>query len=164
MICIAISRERTYMSDRQVDPAAIPVWRVEAAAMAVFAAVGSAMPFIAARSWRLALGIAVSVAIIGLIVAWLWPRARYRHLSYAVDEFGLTIRDGVLWRAYTALPRVRIQHSDVSQGPLQRRFGIATLKLYTAGSRFTKVELEGLRHEEALALRDSLLARAEARG
>ncbi len=58
-----------------------------------------------------------------------------------------------------AIPRVRIQDSDVSQGPLQRRFGVATLKLYTAGSRFTCNELPGLDHDRALDLRDTLLRR-----
>ena len=57
-----------------------------------------------------------------------------------------------------ALPRVRIQHTDVSQGPLERRYGIGTLKLYTAGSRHTRIELPGLNHDDAIALRDALLA------
>jgi uncharacterized protein len=75
-----------------------------------------------------------------------------------VDEQGIVIQRGIFWRSRIALPRVRVQHSDVSQGPLQRRFGVATLKLYTAGSRYTKIELPGLAHDEALALRDTLIA------
>jgi membrane protein YdbS with pleckstrin-like domain len=81
-----------------------------------------------------------------------------------LDQFGLVLQNGVWWRKQITLPRVRIQHSDVSQGPLQRRYGVATLKLYTAGSRYTKIELEGVRHEEALALRDSLVTRARSSG
>ena len=84
---------------------------------------------------------------------------QYRHLRYAVDEAGIAIESGVLWRSRVSLPRVRIQHTDVSQGPLQRHYGVGTLKLYTAGSRFTRIELPGLAHDEAETLRNALLAR-----
>ena len=87
---------------------------------------------------------------------WKYPPARHRHLRYRIDDVGITIRDGVFWRTWSALPRVRIQHTDVSQGPLQRRYGVAELKLYTAGSRFTRIDLPGLEHAVALALRDEL--------
>jgi membrane protein YdbS with pleckstrin-like domain len=146
-----------------VDPAAVSVWRVEAAITAVAVAVAIAVP-VFPNSLSVAALLALIVLCLGLTVAWIWPSVRYRRLRYGLDEFGLILQHGVLWRAQVALPRTRIQHSDVSQGPLQRRFGISTLKLYTAGSRYTKIEVEGLQHEEALALRDSLLNRARPSG
>jgi membrane protein YdbS with pleckstrin-like domain len=39
---------------------------------------------------------------------------------------------------------------------LERRYGVATLKLYPAGSRFTRTELPGLEYAAAVALRDHL--------
>jgi membrane protein YdbS with pleckstrin-like domain len=98
------------------------------------------------------------LAIVAFSFAWLWPPLSYRHLRFGVDETGIAIESGVLWRSRIALPRVRIQHTDVSQGPLERRYGIGTLKLYTAGSRHTRIELPGLNHDDAIALRDALLA------
>ena len=62
------------------------------------------------------------------------------------------------------MPRSRIQHTDVSQGPYQRRFGLATLVVYTAGTEHASIAIEGLRHETALAFRDALLARGEPAG
>jgi len=147
--------------DRSVDPRAVPVWRWSAAM--TFAPV-----VIAASVFVLAATVAGSPAAIALWIGWalllaaaaayVWayPPARHRHLRYRVDDVGITIRDGVFWRAWSALPRVRIQHTDVSQGPLQRRYGVAELKLYTAGSRFTRIDLPGLEHAVALALRDEL--------
>jgi uncharacterized protein len=144
---------------QNVDPATISVWRIEGFITAVVLAVGGLVP-IAPTSFTIAVVVAASIAVVGFVVALVWPNARYKHLRYGLDPFGLILQYGVLWRTQIALPRTRIQHSDVSQGPLQRRYGIATLKLYTAGSRYTKVELEGLQHAEAIALRDSLLGRA----
>ena len=141
-----------------VDRGAIGVWRWTGAAFVAAATIGSS--FFALRigsASGVALPLAVSVA--GLLIAWVYPAAYYRRLRYGVDETGLVIQSGLLWRSQRALPRARIQHSDVAQGPLERRYGVGTLKLYTAGSRHTKIELPGLAHAQALALRDELLAR-----
>lgn len=147
--------------DQPVDPRAILVWRwsavaaftpvVAAAAVFVIGAAAARAPAIVvlALAWMVLLAAAVGYT-------WKYPPARHRHLRYRVDDVGITIRDGVFWRAWSALPRVRIQHTDVSQGPLQRRYGVADLKLYTAGSRYTCIVLPGLEHAVALALRDEL--------
>ena len=55
------------------------------------------------------------------------------------------------------VPRSRVQHTDVSQGPVERRFGLGTLVIYTAGTDHAKVDLAGLEHGVALRLRDHLL-------
>lgn len=144
---------------QNVDPATISVWRIEGFITAVVLALGGLVPLVSI-SLKAAALIASCVATVGFVISAIWPNARYKRLRYGLDPFGLILQQGVFWRTQIALPRTRIQHSDVSQGPLQRRYGIATLKLYTAGSRYTKVELEGLQHAEAIALRDSLLSRA----
>jgi membrane protein YdbS with pleckstrin-like domain len=123
--------------------------------------IAAAVPVLGATVARSPAAIALWIGWVLLLAAaaayvWVYPPARHRHLRYRVDDVGITIRDGVFWRAWSALPRVRIQHTDVSQGPLQRRYGVAELKLYTAGSRFTRIDLPGLEHAVALALRDEL--------
>ncbi len=55
------------------------------------------------------------------------------------------------------MPRSRVQHTDVSQGPLERRFDLATLVLHTAGTQHAAVSLGGLSHKAALAIRDYLI-------
>lgn len=150
--------ELRMMPGQHVDPAVVSTWRLEVALVTAILGVACVVPLAPLSAWA-ALAMLLAVIFLGVLYGWRWTQARYRRLTYRVDDAGLTIQEGVWWRTQTSLPRVRIQHSDVSQGPLQRRYGIATLKLYTAGSRYTKVELEGLRHEDALALRDSLLGR-----
>jgi membrane protein YdbS with pleckstrin-like domain len=145
------------MMTRPVDPATIAVWRWHACAFTiVLVAAAAIVSYIEGRYLWPALP--ALIAVVGFALSWWWPAAAYRHLSYAVDEAGIVVRRGVFFRSHIALPRVRIQHTDVFQGPLQRRFGVGTLKLYTAGSAHTKIELPGLAHQEALELRDALLA------
>lgn len=112
-----------------------------------------------------------AVAAIALLVLWLaamaglgwisyrWPELEYRHTSYAIDEHGMEIHSGVYWRAITNVPRSRVQHTDVAQGPLQRRYGLGTLVIYTAGTDHAMVSLPGLAHADALQIRDQLLPR-----
>lgn len=139
-----------------LDPALIGVWRWHAAIATSVATVAIALFSFPIRAlWPLA---PLVVAIGGALLMWRWPPLSYRYLRFGVDDTGIAIESGVIWRSRVAVPRVRIQHTDVSQGPLERRYGIGTLKLYTAGSRYTKIELPGLNHEEAIALRDALLA------
>jgi membrane protein YdbS with pleckstrin-like domain len=109
-------------------------------------------------------GIAIAwFALTGVLGWWLqvWPAIYYRHASYIVDANGIEIRQGVVWRAVTNVPRSRVQHTDVSQGPLERRFGVGTLVIHTAGTEDAVVSLAGLAHETALAIRDHLLPREE---
>jgi membrane protein YdbS with pleckstrin-like domain len=94
-------------------------------------------------------------------LAWLaqyWPDIAHRHAAYKVDDAGIEIRRGVVWRSVVNVARSRIQHTDVSQGPLERRFGLAGLLIYTAGTDHAEVELRGLNHATALRIRDHLLA------
>lgn len=88
-----------------------------------------------------------------------WPAIDYRHVSYRVDAAGLEIQRGVYFRHAINVPRSRIQHTDVSQGPVERQYGLGTLAIHTAGTEHARVELSGLPHETALAIRDHLLPR-----
>jgi membrane protein YdbS with pleckstrin-like domain len=97
------------------------------------------------------------IVVLLALLAWRWPPIDYRHTSYRVDDQGIEIRRGVHWRVVINVPRSRVQHIDVSQGPLERRYGLGTLVIYTAGSDHAKVELAGLDHGRALMLRDFLL-------
>jgi len=100
-----------------------------------------------------------------ILLAWhahRWPAREYRHTSYRVDALGIEIRKGVYWRVAINVPRSRVQHTDVSQGPLERRYGLGTLIIYTAGTDHAKVDLAGLEHGVALRLREHLLPSGDA--
>ena len=98
--------------------------------------------------------------MLALLLAWQsyrWPPVAYEHTSYRIDDQGIEIRTGVYWRVVINVPRSRVQHIDVSQGPVERRYGLGTLVIYTAGTEHAKVDLEGLEHGRALRIREHLL-------
>jgi uncharacterized protein len=87
----------------------------------------------------------------------LGPAWRYEDTRLRLDDDGLEYVHGRWWRHHVSVPRARIQHTDVTQGPFERRFGLGTLVVYTAGTEHASVPIEGLAHGAALALRDALL-------
>jgi membrane protein YdbS with pleckstrin-like domain len=114
------------------------------------------------RVLRAAIPIVTFGAIVALgIFAWRWPVLEQRYAAYRLDRDGIEIRKGVLWRSVTNVPRSRIQHTDVSQGPLERNFGLSTLHVFTAGTEHSEVTLPGLEHERALRIRNHLLTGGE---
>lgn len=150
----------------RLDPRIIPVSRITgaifAAAFAFTWLVMLAVATLAADDWPgwlpfLLLGAWLLLALLVTWHAWRWPPIAYQHTSYRVDDQGIEIRRGVYWRVVINVPRSRVQHIDVSQGPLERRYGLGTLVIYTAGTEHAKVELSGLEHGRALSIRELLM-------
>ena len=136
----------------------------------------------AVRAWRwlgagivLALSLPAVVAslfstwhrlvLVALVVA-LVVRVMHRYVGRYGEGFrcrlgrdGLLVERGVWWRSETFVPRARVQHTDIEQGPLGRRVGTATLKVFTAGSHVGEIGIRGLALADAVTLRDNLLAR-----
>ena len=150
---------------RSLDPRAIPlnrtIGRIVTACVAIPLAAGvGALWAAAGPPPGVVVGIVSAWVIVTGALAWwlhVWPALHHRHASYTVNPDGIEIRKGVVWRAAISVPRSRVQHTDVSQGPLERRYGLGTLGVYTAGTDHAKVSLEGLAYDTALKIRDHLL-------
>jgi membrane protein YdbS with pleckstrin-like domain len=93
-------------------------------------------------------------------LAWFMPIRRFRYTRYRVDTLGLVIHRGRIFHSELGVPRSRIQHTDVTQGPIQRLYGIATLSIFTAGTEDAKIDLSGLEFETARQLRAELTGQA----
>ena len=65
---------------------------------------------------------------------WLGYR-RWKSTAWKLDDTGLHVRRGRLWRKEILVPRSRVQHLDIERGPIERRYGLATLIVHTAGTR-----------------------------
>lgn len=102
----------------------------------------------------------LSVAILFGLAHW-WPPTDHRNTAWRLDEQGMEIRRGVFWKHRIAIPTARVQHVDVSQGPLERAFGVGKLTIHTAGTKNASIELGGLQHAVAMQLRDQLIEQKE---
>ena len=152
--------------DHQLDPQVIPLQRITGGVFTAIVALGSFVGMsinllgsdgASAVRWILLPALWLTVVLLLAWQAYRWPPRAYQHTFYRVDDQGIEIRKGVYWRVVINVPRSRVQHIDVSQGPIERRYGLGTLVIYTAGTDHAKVELEGLEHGRALRIREHLL-------
>ncbi len=68
---------------------------------------------------------------------------RYRAWRYAEREDDLLVGRGVMFRRLTVVPYGRMQFVDVTAGPVDRLFGLATVQLHTAAAA-TDAKIPGL--------------------
>lgn len=100
------------------------------------------------------------LVVLAVWLLWLIPR-QVRAIGFAQGEDEFLIRRGIMFRSLTVVPYGRIQYVDVSEGPIARHFGIASIALHTASTE-TAGSLEGLPADEAARLRDMLAQRGTA--
>lgn len=151
---------RPTMDDRErtLDPRIVNVWRIGLAlGLALPILVPSVVATIAAGWW----GALVGVVLLALAALWVlrWPPARYARWRWRLGSLALELQHGVIIRQYQAVPYFRIQQIDVTQGPIDRVLGLATLQVTTASSSGS-ASLPGLPAAEAPEIRIELLARA----
>ncbi len=108
-------------------------------------------------AWALPALVLVSAVWRGLLL----PR-QVAAIGYAERDDDLLVRQGVFFQRTMVVPYGRMQYVDIAVGPLQRAFGICTLKLHTA-SPATNALIPGLPTEEGTRLREQLSARGESR-
>ncbi len=90
--------------------------------------------------------------------AFVVPARKYRHWGYDMGSDRLRIVRGYMFYHDTVVPFGRIQHIDVDQSPIDRRYDLATLTVHTAGNHNSTVALPGLLHADALAMREKIRA------
>ncbi|GKQ37281.1 PH domain-containing protein [Streptomyces sp. A012304] len=93
---------------------------------------------------------------------WVMLGRNWRSWRYAERADDLLISRGVLWREETVVPYGRMQLVEVTSGPVERHFGLASVQLHTAAAA-TDATIPGLDPAEAERLRDRLTALGEAR-
>ena len=92
---------------------------------------------------------AIAVAVAVLVAASVWQYLTFR---YRIGADRVTVRSGLLHRTVREIPFARIHDVSVRQSPLHRLFGVAELRLESAGGRRPEAEMRVLALADALAL------------
>ncbi len=110
-----------------------------------------------AESWAAGL-LPVAIGLLAIVAVTVAPRRIFRRLGWRADGDQLQAVRGWLVHVDTIVPFVRVQHIDVSRGPLEKMFGTATLVIHTAGTHNNVVVVPGLAPDRADSLRSTIRA------
>ncbi len=103
---------------------------------------------------------ALVVVALGSGVAW-FARRRCRAWRYTERHEDLIVARGVMVQRLSVVPYGRMQFVEVTAGPVERAFGLSTVKLHTAAAA-SDARIPGLEQSEAGRLRDRLTELGEA--
>jgi len=105
-------------------------------------------------AWIVA-GILSGTNLLWALIAPPWAYARWR---YAVDRELMRMRYGILFHEERSIPINRMQHADLTRGPIERLFGLASLVVFSAGNEGSAFRVPGIAAPQANVLRDQILA------
>ncbi len=77
--------------------------------------------------------------------------------KYALREHDLNFQSGLIFRSTVSQPILRIQHIEIKRGPIERKAGLATLQVFSAGGSSHTFNIPGLENEKAVTLRQFIL-------
>lgn len=118
----------------------------------VLACLGAAFIFVPLmRTMPWMVGCLLLWSLIFLPAWWLEVRSFYLK-GYAIRDKDIIFRSGWLFQQTIGCPFNRIQHCSVSTGPIDRKYGLATLRIYTASSD-GDVAIPGLLEQDAFAIK-----------
>lgn len=103
------------------------------------------------------LTITLPVAIACLLVGTSIASNRWQFTRWRLDEDGFRVRKGRWWRKEIFIPRSRVQHLDIHNGPMERKRHLATLVIHTAGTQSHALKQAGFSLENATLLRNALI-------
>lgn len=149
---------------RPLDRRTVTVWRIEAAiesTVALLIGVAAAVLLLRLDVHGALSLIPVAMALLfGLVNLVILPWRRWKSWRYAIGDAEIELRHGIWWQTWTRIPMARVQHVDTRRGPLERRYGLASLVVYTAaGAR----QIPGLAIEIAEQSRDRIAVLANVR-
>ncbi len=104
----------------------------------------------------------VGLLVIIMIASMVVTKIGFRYRGYLIREKDIAYKRGLIRYKLTSIPFNRIQHVELNQGVLAKRMGLATIKVYTAGSSSDDLEIPGLPIETAGQIREFLTGKISA--
>jgi membrane protein YdbS with pleckstrin-like domain len=97
---------------------------------------------------------AIAVFVVISVLGWLSDSIGFKYSGYALRDRDVLIRKGWLIRKVGVVPLNRIQHVSIQSGPIERKFGLASVSIYTAGSDDADVTIKGITEETAQKIKE----------
>lgn len=139
---------------KRISKRGLTVWKISGALHSIIPLLlaGGAITLTIIFDWPIwIIGVALMVfAIYAYLAIMLIPTMRWKRWRYEVRENEIELQHGVFIIKRTLVPMIRVQHVDTQQGPILRKYKLATVTVSTAA---TVHEIPALDMDEAEELR-----------
>jgi len=126
------------------------------------------LPYGALLYWlvfpKLGRELGLAAALLWLLLAlfyWFNSEWSFRASGYALREQDLHYQTGWWWRKTRVVAYKRIQHLSINSSFIERRYGLASLAIYTAGAEQADFRLRGLEQTLALQIKELIGQKVE---
>lgn len=150
---------------QKISPAAVKMWWMEATIenLIIFCVLVVLLFLQQYYDWVEWIGIILYILLALTVLSAIfeigfYPNFRIRVWRYEVDERFVQIKRGAINQKYLIVPMTKVQYVNTIQGPLLRKFGLATIKIGTMASTH---EIPAVAEQEAEALRTRIAVLAE---
>jgi membrane protein YdbS with pleckstrin-like domain len=145
----------------RISPKGLKVWRLYGfihSSILVILAIGAGILnwWLVGPWWVNVICVAVSIVYVYIFV-YLFPKLRWLRWRYEVREQEIELQHGLFIVKRTLVPMVRVQHVDTEQGPILRKYDLASITISTAATNHT---IPALFTDEADELRSRISALA----
>ena len=110
-------------------------------------------------SFVILLGSSLGFFLTLVLTSYSWLAAKNRR--FAVRHHDVLYESGLFWRKQMIQPLRRIQHVEVTRGPVDKRYGLAKVQLFSSGSAAATFVIPALPLAQAEQLRDFALTNRE---
>lgn len=139
---------------KRISRQALTVWRISGTIQTAIGWVVAGVVILLTYLFEWPVWIPAAIITLGVadtyLAIWLLPGLKWRRWRYEVREEEIELQHGSIFRTRTLIPIVRVQHVDTVQGPLLRKYKLASVVVHTAA---TAHEIPALEEEEAEELR-----------
>ncbi len=104
------------------------------------------------------ISLAVLLLWVLLLLGTLWfASASVACQRYALRDKDISYQHGVFFRQWITIPFNRVQHCEITRGVIDNLFGLADLKVFTAGGSSSDISIPGLSPGTAHSLKELII-------
>ena len=147
----------------QLEPKVKTLWRINGAISSVIFGAMVALPeYFIGRNlgarYLLPEGlIGVLVLIFLVVMSQVFVTKTYDNFRYNLGDDDLAVAKGIFWKQWKFISRTRVQHVDITAGPVNRYLGLVQVSIYVGGMAVPAAVLPGLTEATGEALRKRLV-------
>jgi membrane protein YdbS with pleckstrin-like domain len=143
--------------EKRISPKALKVWKIYGAILSfiVFAlsiAATVAIFLLDLPKWIIPILVVVDICFL-LIAVFFVPKIRWERWRYELREQEIELQHGLFVVKRTLIPIIRVQHVDTNQGPIMKKYRLASVVISSAA---TTHEIPALDEDEAEELRKTI--------